>query len=108
MQNHLEIYSTTQFLDPKHAKLNQNSDFGHVRTYSRLHKLRTQGKIYGTYSPGDTTKRNSKNEAEKKLGVSKNEKRNSKNEAEEKLGVSKKTKNESKHENEKRSHHPES
>ena len=28
----------------------QNSDFGHVRTYSWLHKLRnTQGKIYGTY-----------------------------------------------------------
>ena len=27
-----------------------NSDFGHVRTYSWLHKLRnTQGKIYGTY-----------------------------------------------------------
>ena len=36
--------------DPKRAKLNQNSDFGHVRTYSWLHKLRnTQGKIYGTY-----------------------------------------------------------
>ena len=28
----------------------QNSDFGHVRTYSSLHKLRnTQGKIHGTY-----------------------------------------------------------
>ena len=28
----------------------QNSDFGHVRTYSWLHKLRnTQGEIYGTY-----------------------------------------------------------
>ena len=28
----------------------QNSDFGHVRTYSWLHKLsNTQGKIYGTY-----------------------------------------------------------
>ena len=38
------------FLDPKRAKLNQNSDFGHVRTYSWLHKLRnTQGKIHGTY-----------------------------------------------------------
>ena len=37
------------FLDPKRAKLDQNSDFGHVRTYSWLHKLRnTQGKIYGT------------------------------------------------------------
>ena len=36
--------------DPKRAKLDQNSDFGHVRTYSWLHKLRnTQGKIYGTY-----------------------------------------------------------
>ena len=31
--------------------------------------------VYVEYSPGDTTKRNSKNEAEKKLGVSKNEKR---------------------------------
>ena len=28
----------------------QNSEFGHVRTYSSLHKLRnTQGKIHGTY-----------------------------------------------------------
>ena len=28
----------------------ENSDFGHVRTYSSLHKLRnTQGKIHGTY-----------------------------------------------------------
>ena len=28
----------------------QNSDIGHVRTYSSLHKLRnTQGKIHGTY-----------------------------------------------------------
>ena len=27
-------------LDPKRAKLEQNSDFGHVRTYSSLHKLR--------------------------------------------------------------------
>ena len=28
----------------------QNADFGHVRTYSWLHKKRnTQGKIYGTY-----------------------------------------------------------
>ena len=39
-----------QFLDPKHAKLDQNSSFRHVRTYSWLHKLRnTQGKIHGTY-----------------------------------------------------------
>ena len=38
------------FLDPKRAKLDQNSDFRHVRTYSWLHKLRnTQGKIHGTY-----------------------------------------------------------
>ena len=38
------------FLDPKRAKLNQNSDFGHVRTYSWLHKFRsTKWKIYGTY-----------------------------------------------------------
>ena len=38
------------FLDPKRAKLDQNSDFSHVRTYSWLHKLRnTQGKIYWTY-----------------------------------------------------------
>ena len=37
-------------LNPKCAKLDQTSDFGHVRTYSWLHKLRnTQGKIYGTY-----------------------------------------------------------
>ena len=50
------------FLDPKRAKLDQNSDFSHVRTYfwlhksdfrhlrtlSWLHKLRnTQGKIHG-------------------------------------------------------------
>ena len=28
------------FLNPKHAKLNQNSDFGHVRTYSWLHKFK--------------------------------------------------------------------
>ena len=38
------------FLDLKGAKLDRNSDFGHVRTYSSLHKLRnTQGKIHGTY-----------------------------------------------------------
>ena len=38
------------YLDPKRAKLDQNSDFSHVRTYSCLHKLRnTQGKIHGTY-----------------------------------------------------------
>ena len=30
--------------------MNQNSDFGHVRIYSGLHKLRnTQGKIDGAY-----------------------------------------------------------
>ena len=35
---------------PDTWKLDQNSDFGHVRTYSWLHKLRnTQGKIHGTY-----------------------------------------------------------
>ena len=34
------------FLDPKRAKLDQNSDFRHLRTLSWLHKLRnTQGKI---------------------------------------------------------------
>ena len=50
MQNHLEITSKTCLWGPKRAKLDQNSDFGHVRTYSWLHKLRnTQGKIYGTY-----------------------------------------------------------
>ena len=32
------------------GKLDQNSDFGHVRAYSWLHKLRnTQGKLHGTY-----------------------------------------------------------
>ena len=37
-------------LDPKRAKLNQDSDFGQVRTYSWLHKVRnTQRKIHGTY-----------------------------------------------------------
>ena len=45
IQNHLEITSKL-----RHAKFEQNSDFGHVRTYFWLHKLRnTQGKIYGTY-----------------------------------------------------------
>ena len=35
---------------PERTKLDKNSDFGHVRTYSSLHKLRnTQGKIHGTY-----------------------------------------------------------
>ena len=52
-QNHAEPswnYLKKSVLDPKRAKLNQNSDFAHVRTYSRLHTLRnTQGKIYGTY-----------------------------------------------------------
>ena len=38
------------FLDPKRAKLDKNSDFRHVRTFSWLHKLRnTQRKIHGTY-----------------------------------------------------------
>ena len=51
--NHAE--SSGNFLkksvwDPKLAKLEQNPDFGHVRTYSWLHKLRnTQGKTYETY-----------------------------------------------------------
>ena len=37
-------------LEPKCAKLNQKSDFGHVRTYCWLNKLRTiQSKIYGKY-----------------------------------------------------------
>ena len=52
-QNHAESFRNfvkNSVLDPTRAKLNQNSDFGHVRTYSWLHKLRnTQGKIYGTY-----------------------------------------------------------
>ena len=41
MQNHAERfrnYLKSSILDPKHAKLNQNSDFGHVRTYSSLNK----------------------------------------------------------------------
>ena len=43
-------FISNSVLDPKQAKLDQNSDFGHVRTYSCLHKLRnTQGNIYGTY-----------------------------------------------------------
>ena len=38
-------------MDPKRAKLNQKSVFGHVQSYSWLNKLRnSQGKIYGTYS----------------------------------------------------------
>ena len=52
-QSHAESskkFVENSVLDPKHAKLDQNSDFGHVRTYSWLHKLRnTQGKIHGTY-----------------------------------------------------------
>ena len=52
-QNHAEPlwnYLKGSVLEPKRAKSNQNSDFGHVRTYSSLHKLRnTQGKIHGTY-----------------------------------------------------------
>ena len=52
-QNHAESfrnYLKKSVLDPKRAKLNYNSDFSHVRTYSWLHQLRnTQGKICGTY-----------------------------------------------------------
>ena len=52
MHNHAEPwwnYLKKLVLDPKRAKLNQNCDFGHVRTYCWLQKLRnTQGKIYGT------------------------------------------------------------
>ena len=52
-QNHVESFMNLinkSVLDPKRARLNQNSDFGHVRTYSWLHKSRnTQGKIHGTY-----------------------------------------------------------
>ena len=33
MQNHYEIASKSQFMDPKRAKLNRKSDFGHVWTY---------------------------------------------------------------------------
>ena len=50
--NHAEPlwnYLKKYLLDPKRAKFNQNSDFGHVQTYSSFHKLRnTQGKLYGT------------------------------------------------------------
>ena len=53
MQNHAERsrnYFKKSVWDPKRAKWDQNSDFGHVRTYSWLHRLRnTQGKTYGTY-----------------------------------------------------------
>ena len=53
MQKHAESsgnYFKNLVLDPKRAKLNQNSDFGHVRTYRWLNKLRTiQRKIYGKY-----------------------------------------------------------
>ena len=49
MQNQSEITSNS-VLEPKCAKFDQNSNFGHARTYSWLHTLRnTQGKIYGTY-----------------------------------------------------------
>ena len=48
-QNHAESsgsYLKNLVLEPKRAKLDQKSDFGHVRNYSWLHKLRnTQGKI---------------------------------------------------------------
>ena len=33
-------YIKKQVLDPKRAKFDQNSDFGHVRTYTWLHKWR--------------------------------------------------------------------
>ena len=37
-------------MDPKCVKLDQKSEFGHVRTYCWLNELRnTQGEIYGTY-----------------------------------------------------------
>ena len=53
IKNHAESYINfvkIQFLDTKRAKLDQNSDFRHVRTFSWLQKLRnTQGKIHGTY-----------------------------------------------------------
>ena len=43
-------YFKKSALNPKHTELDQNSDFGHVRTYSWLNKLRnTQGKRYETY-----------------------------------------------------------
>ena len=52
-QNHAESsrnFLKESVLDPKHVKVDQNSDFGHVRAYSWLHRLRnTQGKIYGTF-----------------------------------------------------------
>ena len=53
---HSEFHQTDRY-DPKYTTTSvinfqwnaQNSDFGHVRTYSSLHKLRnTQGKIHGT------------------------------------------------------------
>ena len=48
-QNHAESYENylkNLVLDPIHAKLNKNSDFGHVRTYFWLHKLRKHKGIY--------------------------------------------------------------
>ena len=52
-QNHAESFRNflkKSVLDSKRAKWEQKSDFGHVRTYSWLHKLRnTQGKMYATY-----------------------------------------------------------
>ena len=52
MQDHYgiiqKIMSTTSVINFQWNA--QNSDFGHVRTYSSLHKLRnTQRKIHGTY-----------------------------------------------------------
>ena len=52
-KNHAESsknFVKIPFLEPKRAKLDQNSSFSHVRALSWLHKLRnTQGKIHGTY-----------------------------------------------------------
>ena len=52
-QNHAEPFRNfleKTVFDPKCALFDQNSDFGHVWTYSSLHKLRnTQGKVHGTY-----------------------------------------------------------
>ena len=50
-QNHAESFRIKNFvLDPKHAKLDQQSDFGHVRTYCWLNKLRNiQSKTYGKH-----------------------------------------------------------
>ena len=53
MQNHAEPlwnYLKKSVWDPKHAKLDEKSDFGHVRTYCWLNILRNiQREIYGKY-----------------------------------------------------------